>query len=118
MKKKDEKIIISLHDYDGIRQTQELTKIKNKLRGQEMLCKAFYDHTGYQLDIKKQSVYLSSNIKELFELINDLFLKKNEEIKRHKKRYEEIEKLYIKERVLTKTLTKSLNSKRTTSNIC
>jgi hypothetical protein len=86
------------------RQTKELTEIKNKLRGQELICKTFYDNTGYKLDIKKQGVYLSSDIKQLFELMNRLFEGKNEEIRKHKRRYDEMEELYISKKVLRQKL--------------
>jgi ribosome-associated translation inhibitor RaiA len=85
--------------------TKELTEIKNKLKGQEFRCKTFYDNnTDEKLTLRRQNVYLSSDIKNLFELINELFEKKNEEIRKYKKKYNELEDLYISKKLLRQKL--------------
>jgi len=79
------------------RDAKELTEIKNKLRNQQLFCKTFYDPLDMSpIPIKKQRVYLLSQINELFDLLQSQFESKNVEIQLYKRKYKEIEKLYFK----------------------
>jgi hypothetical protein len=69
----------------------EFNKIKKKMNGSELLCKAFYDSWGTKIEIKKNFVYLKKDVEEIFNKLRILFDEKDRELYVLKKEKDEIE---------------------------